>query len=109
MNRKQGLELLVAAIRHLEDVPNLLPLQPAERLNDWLNLADIHLLPQKAGAADLAYAYWRVLTKVHLLACTWLRALSLMYLMAHNYWRWLSCRQIEPSSSSRTFSTIKYS
>ena len=31
----------------------LLPLQPVERLNDWLNLADIHLLPQKAGAADL--------------------------------------------------------
>jgi colanic acid biosynthesis glycosyl transferase WcaI len=31
----------------------LLPLQPAERLNDWLNLADVHLLPQKAGAADL--------------------------------------------------------
>ena len=24
----------------------LLPLQPSERLNDWLNLADIHLLPQ---------------------------------------------------------------
>jgi colanic acid biosynthesis glycosyl transferase WcaI len=31
----------------------LLPLQPVERLNDWLNLADVHLLPQKAGAADL--------------------------------------------------------
>ena len=30
-----------------------LPLQPAERMNDWLNAADIHLLPQKAGAADL--------------------------------------------------------
>jgi colanic acid biosynthesis glycosyl transferase WcaI len=79
MNKKQGLELLVAAIRLLEDVPDvvwllagegpskaaladataglanvrLLPLQPAERLNDWLNLADVHLLPQKAGAADL--------------------------------------------------------
>jgi hypothetical protein len=25
----------------------LLPLQPAERMNDWLNLADVHLLPQK--------------------------------------------------------------
>ena len=24
-----------------------------ERLNDWLNAADIHLLPQKAEAADL--------------------------------------------------------
>jgi colanic acid biosynthesis glycosyl transferase WcaI len=24
-----------------------------ERLNDWLNLADVHLLPQKAGAADV--------------------------------------------------------
>ena len=30
-----------------------LPLQPTERMNDWLNAADIHLLPQKAGAADL--------------------------------------------------------
>jgi colanic acid biosynthesis glycosyl transferase WcaI len=79
MNKKQGLELLVAAIERLADVPDLvwllagegpskteladatagmdnvrlLPLQPAERLNDWLNLADVHLLPQKAGAADL--------------------------------------------------------
>jgi colanic acid biosynthesis glycosyl transferase WcaI len=79
MNKKQGLELLVEAIERLADVadlvwllagegPNkaelaaatagmanvrLLPLQPAERLNDWLNLADVHLLPQKAGAADL--------------------------------------------------------
>ncbi|MFN9692287.1 MAG: WcaI family glycosyltransferase [Synechococcaceae cyanobacterium] len=35
-----------------EDV-RLLPLQPAERMNDWLNAADIHLLPQKASAADL--------------------------------------------------------
>ena len=23
------------------------------RLSDWLNLADVHLLPQKAGAADV--------------------------------------------------------
>lgn len=79
MNKKQGLELLVAVIRELADLPNLiwllagegptkealaqatagleqvrlLPLQPAANLNDWLNLADVHLLPQKAGAADL--------------------------------------------------------
>jgi colanic acid biosynthesis glycosyl transferase WcaI len=79
MNTKQGLEVLVEAIKRLADVPDLLwllagegpskvelaaatagmanvrmlPLQPAERLNDWLNLADVHLLPQKAGAADL--------------------------------------------------------
>jgi colanic acid biosynthesis glycosyl transferase WcaI len=32
---------------------SLLPLQPLERLNDLLNAADIHLLPQRAGAADL--------------------------------------------------------
>ena len=31
----------------------LLPLQPNERLNDLLNSADIHLLPQRKGAADL--------------------------------------------------------
>ena len=30
-----------------------LPLQPVERLNDWLNAADVHLLPKKAEAADL--------------------------------------------------------
>jgi colanic acid biosynthesis glycosyl transferase WcaI len=31
----------------------LLPLQPLSRLNDLLNAADIHLLPQRAHAADL--------------------------------------------------------
>ena len=31
----------------------LLPLQPLQRLNELLNAADIHLLPQRAGAADL--------------------------------------------------------
>jgi len=30
-----------------------LPLQPEERLNAFLNLASIHLLPQKEDAADL--------------------------------------------------------
>lgn len=79
MNKKQGLELLVEVIHLLAGVPNLvwllagegpskadlvaatagmahvrvLPLQPLQRLNDWLNVADVHLLPQKAGAADL--------------------------------------------------------
>lgn len=32
---------------------SLLPLQPLQRLNELLNAADIHLLPQRAGAADL--------------------------------------------------------
>jgi colanic acid biosynthesis glycosyl transferase WcaI len=79
MNKKQGLEQLVKVIRQLADIPNLvwllagegptkeslavatagmdnvhlLPLQPADQLGDWLNLADVHLLPQRAGAADL--------------------------------------------------------
>ena len=79
MNKKQGLDLLVQVIHQLSDLPHLvwllagegpskaelvaatqglsqvrhLPLQPLERLNDWLNVADIHLLPQKAEAADL--------------------------------------------------------
>jgi colanic acid biosynthesis glycosyl transferase WcaI len=79
MNKKQGLELLVEVISALQDVEDLiwllagegptrgalaeavggmkhvrvLPLQPMERLNNWLNLADVHLLPQKAEAADL--------------------------------------------------------
>jgi colanic acid biosynthesis glycosyl transferase WcaI len=37
------------------DLPNmrLLPLQPFERLGELLCMADIHLLPQSAGAADL--------------------------------------------------------
>ena len=30
-----------------------LPLQPVDRLNNLLSLADIHLLPQRADAADL--------------------------------------------------------
>lgn len=79
MGEKQGLEILVsaakllaantsiqfvlcgegAAKRRLRNVTlNLrnviwLPLQPAERLNDLLNMADIHLLLQRASAADL--------------------------------------------------------
>ena len=43
------LEVLVA---HCPNV-TLLPLQPLDRLNDLLNAADIHLLPQRASAADL--------------------------------------------------------
>lgn len=79
INQKQGLELVVQAMELLKDRKELvwvlggegpgkaalventrhLPqvrhvgLQPTDRLNDWLNLADIHLLPQKAAAADL--------------------------------------------------------
>ena len=77
---QQGLELLPAAARALrERLPNLvivmcgdgiakpglerecrglanvrmLPLQCSSRLNDLLGLADVHLLPQHAEAADL--------------------------------------------------------
>lgn len=79
MGAKQGLELIVEAARALEQYPDIqfvmcgagparkelenmsrgcsnlhwLPLQPLERLNDLLNLADIHLLPQRVDAADL--------------------------------------------------------
>ena len=79
MGKKQGLDLLADAARrlshrpglrfvfcgegprrqifvdHAKDLPNvsLLPVQPADRLNDLLNLADIHLLPQLSHAADL--------------------------------------------------------
>ena len=37
------------------DLPQVrwLPLQPVERLSDLLNAADMHLLPQRADAADL--------------------------------------------------------
>ena len=43
---------LEALVGHLPNV-TLLPLQPFNRLNDLLNAADIHLLPQRGGAADL--------------------------------------------------------
>lgn len=44
------------AIEHLAvDAPNIqfLPLQPEENFNKLLNTADIHLLPELAGASDL--------------------------------------------------------
>lgn len=76
---KQGLELLPGVARkvaehdklvivicgdgvmkpHLEDAcagmsnVRMLPLQPAERLAELLHTADIHMLPQNPGAADL--------------------------------------------------------
>ncbi len=79
MGLKQGLSLLIEASRSLVHRPNVvfvlcgdgpyrdtlvqmasnagnvmfLPLQPACRLNELLNMADIHLLPQVANAADL--------------------------------------------------------
>lgn len=43
------LEALVSGLHNV----TLLPLQPFSRLNELLNAADIHLLPQRAGAADL--------------------------------------------------------
>jgi colanic acid biosynthesis glycosyl transferase WcaI len=46
---RAGLE---AAARSLPNV-RWLPLQPPDRLNALLNAADIHVLPQRAGAADL--------------------------------------------------------
>ena len=79
MGKKQGLEHLAAAAAMLvgradirfvfcgegptkaeiearcASLPNcrIIGLQPAERLNELLNLADIHALPQRADAADL--------------------------------------------------------
>ena len=79
MGNKQGLEILADVARLLQDDPRIqfvfggngsgradlqarcaglpnvrfLDLQPLERLNDWLGLADVHLLPQRADAADL--------------------------------------------------------
>lgn len=79
MGQKQGLELIIESARRLNKDSRLrfvmcgqgaafesllkmsdglhniiwLPLQPLERLNELLNLADIHLLPQRADAADL--------------------------------------------------------
>ena len=79
MGAKQGLEILAAAAAALaqrhdiafvfcgngatkpqlqeccKNLPNcrFIPLQPLERLNELLNLADIHVLPQRGDAADL--------------------------------------------------------
>jgi colanic acid biosynthesis glycosyl transferase WcaI len=79
MGEKQGLETLLAAARSLQTESGLLfvlcgagaarerlmqmgtglrnvlwlPLQPVEKLNELLNLADVHLLPQRVDAADL--------------------------------------------------------
>jgi len=79
MNEKQGIHIIVDAARILshnsaiqfvlagggparsgletqaKELTNIrfLPLQPFEKLNGLLNLADIHLLPQLADAADL--------------------------------------------------------
>jgi colanic acid biosynthesis glycosyl transferase WcaI len=79
LGEKQGLEILAEVAGQLESSPEiviavagdgpgrsrlaeaaastprlqLLPLQPVERLNDLLNLADLHLLPERPEAADL--------------------------------------------------------
>lgn len=79
MGEKQGLEIILEAaaklqgsanirfvlcgdgaakprlLKEYENLPNVawLPLQPVDKLNELLNMADIHLLPQRADAADL--------------------------------------------------------
>jgi colanic acid biosynthesis glycosyl transferase WcaI len=80
MGLKHGLETVVAAARKLADSPGspifvlagdgparrplqeaavglstvrFLPLQAEDQFNEFLNMADIHLLPQRADAADL--------------------------------------------------------
>jgi len=47
-------EKLRAQAKDLENV-RFLPLQPSARLNDLLNLADLHLLPQQLAAADSVF------------------------------------------------------
>jgi colanic acid biosynthesis glycosyl transferase WcaI len=43
-------------VGQVADLPNvaMLPLQPEDRLNELLNLADVHLLPQKADTTSYA-------------------------------------------------------
>ncbi len=79
INRKQGLDVLIDTARLLKDDPRVvivicgngeqrpsleasaagfdnvrfMDLQPASTLNTLLNMADVHLLPQLRGAADL--------------------------------------------------------
>ncbi len=47
-----GPEKAALVARNLPNV-KFLPLQPEARLNELLNLADVHVLPQLSGAADL--------------------------------------------------------
>ncbi len=81
IGEKQGLELMLQVARHFEEMENykfviagtgpykqkleaaaqaqglgnicFLPLQPEEDLNRFLNMADLHLIMQKAGVTDL--------------------------------------------------------
>jgi colanic acid biosynthesis glycosyl transferase WcaI len=78
MGEKQGLDIIVEAARHFADPQVLflmcgdgaararmetaaadlanvrfIPLQPLGKLNELLNMADVHLLPQRAAAEDL--------------------------------------------------------
>ena len=80
LGAKQGVEMLIQAARLLSDLPlaivicgegiaeralkqaagaaaniRFLPLQPASELNALLNLADVHLLPQRRGAAQSVF------------------------------------------------------
>lgn len=76
---KQGLSILLEALRHLRDCPRILlllcgdgpmrvamevasidlpnvrfvPLQPMDRLNELMSMACVHLLPQRSDAEDL--------------------------------------------------------
>lgn len=78
LGEKQGVECLIEVARHLASQPDiaivvcgdgagrerlaslaegvdniqLFPLQPLSRLNELLNMADVHLLPQKTKVAD---------------------------------------------------------
>jgi len=49
-----GRETLETAAKALKNI-TLLPLVPADRLNELLNAADIHVLPQRAGSEDLVF------------------------------------------------------
>jgi colanic acid biosynthesis glycosyl transferase WcaI len=79
IGKKQGMEMLIETGKILENehhihfiicgdgpgksdlvksaagLPNIhfLPVQPGEALNELLNMADMHVLPQRSGAADL--------------------------------------------------------
>jgi len=79
MGEKQGLEMIIEVAKRLSDRQDIvfvmcghgaaygrlresakglrnmcwIPLQPLDRLNELLNLADVHLLPQRGDVADL--------------------------------------------------------
>ncbi len=134
IGEKQGLEAILQSAEHLEDIADLkfvicgsgpykeklvalknqmglknvvfLPLQPLEKLNALLNIADVHLVLQKDGASDLVMpSKLSTIFAVGGVAIVTARPGSSLFniIDAHN-----AGLLIEPESQSALDSAIKY-